>query len=777
MLLNKKNHIKAVPRYAPICNSLNHPIIFIGKAKRLLRWEVLLQHKNYSYNKRGVSLPKITDDELKKFKGKYEKRIVEDMKAFDRKVFSGDGETYRSREYIDFKESYMPRHMTWYEKACNWAENIMKTSPDPKKIPDLQEAITTCHLNITPEGVASFAFIGPLLFMLIGAIVGYTFTFVLVGKGSLFYVIFAFICGLILIPVLNNYPKMLASIWRMRASNQMVLCVFYIVTYMRHTSNLELAIDFAAEHLGPPLSLDLKKVMWNLETGESASIKESLDTYLMSWRKYNMEFIEAMHLIESSLYESSDARRIDALEKSLKVILEETYEKMLHYAQNLKSPLTMLNMLGIVLPVLGLVILPLVVSFAEGVEWYHLFAIYNIAIPVGVYALGRKILATRPSGYGDTDIAEDNPELKKFRNVIWKFGNQEMEISPINFALFVGVILLFIGFLPLLIHGAAPNFDIEFGIFKLIDFKENKYGEMVGPYGLGAALLSVFVPLAFAFGIGLYAKLRSKNVLKIRNEAKKLEEEFASALFQLGNRLGDGLPVEIAFGKVADVMEGTVSGDFFTTVDNNIRMKGMSVEQAIFDRERGALLSFPSSLIEGSMKVLIESAKKGPYIASLALINISEYIKEMHRVDERLKDLLADTISSMKTQIKFLSPAISGIVIGITSMITTILGHLSDLMTRLTTENTIGSQVTIAQMFGLGIPTYHFQIIVGLYVVQLIYILSVIVNGIENGEDKLSERYTIGTNLMKSPVIYCVIAIAVMLIFNVLAGTILKGLA
>ena len=49
-------------------------------------------------------------------------------------------------------------------------------------------------------------------------------------------------------------------------------------------------------------------------------------------------------------------------------MLEETYEKMLHYAQNLKSPITMLHMLGIILPILGLVILPLVVSFMEAVK-------------------------------------------------------------------------------------------------------------------------------------------------------------------------------------------------------------------------------------------------------------------------------------------------------------------------------------------------------------------------------------------------------------------------
>jgi len=34
-------------------------------------------------------------------------------------------------------------------------------------------------------------------------------------------------------------------------------------------------------------------------------------------------------------------------------------------------------------------------------------------------------------------------------------------------------------------------------------------------------------------------------------------------MFQLGNRLGDGIPAEIAFAKVAETMKGTTSGDFF----------------------------------------------------------------------------------------------------------------------------------------------------------------------------------------------------------------------
>ncbi|MEK6943815.1 MAG: hypothetical protein AABX00_07175, partial [Nanoarchaeota archaeon] len=259
--------------------------------------------------------------------------------------------------------------------------------------------------------------------------------------------------------------------------------------------------------------------------------------------------------------------------------------------------------------------------------------------------------------------------------------------------------------------------------------------------------------------------------------AKQLELEFASALFQLGNRLGDNLQVEIAVGKVADVMEGTVSGSFFALVSQNIKRMGMSIEKAIFDPVHGALVYFPSNLIESSMKVLTQAVKKSPLIAAQALTNVSRYIKEIHKVNERLKDLMADIISSMNSQVKFLTPAIAGVVIGITSMITAILGRLSNQLQQATASAGAegGTPTGFMDMFGNGIPTYYFQIVVGIYVVQITYILTVIANGVENGSDKLNERYQLGNNLIRSTLLYAFISAAVMLLFNIIAGRILTA--
>jgi len=700
---------------------------------------------------------------IDEYKGKVEKELG----------VSADTEKkeYNTREYEQFRSEFMPHHMSFYEKACKISGDLAKLKPDKNKEAEIIEAINVCHLNVTPMGVASFAILGPLIFILFGSLL----SFMVFQSG--FFVFFCLVIGASMIGPLGKLPKVMANNWRLKASNQMVLCIFYVVTYMRHTSNIEGAIEFASDHLAPPLSLDLKKVLWDVETEKYGTVQDSLNAYLESWKNWNQEFIEAFHLIESSLYESADERRLASLDKSLDVILDETYEKMLHYAQNLKSPITMLHMLGVILPILGLVILPLAVSFVEGIEWYHIASMYNIALPAVVYYMGRNILSSRPTGYGDTDIAEENPELKKFKSMLIKVGKNEIKIDPGYLCIFVGVVLLLIGFSPLILHFLNPYFDVPFGDvdetsgcgarFCLLGFTDKG-----GPYGLGATILSLFVTLGAGASIGLYFKLKSKNVIKIRDNSKKLESEFASALFQLGNRLGDGLPAEVAVGRVAESMEGTVSGSFFQVASQNIIKGGMGVEQAIFDPKHGALVYFPSSLIESSMKVLIESVKKGPTIAAQALMNVSRYIKEIHKVNERLKDLMSDVISSMKSQIKFLTPVISGIVVGITSMIGTIIGKLS---AQLAQEGSSGEGMAFAQggLFQPGVPTFYFQIIVGIYIVQIIYVLTVLTNGIENGADTLSERFAVGRNLLRSTILYCVVSFAIILLFNMIAGEIM----
>mgnify|MGYP001613530094 CR=1 FL=1 len=76
------------------------------------------------------------------------------------------------------------------------------------------------------------------------------------------------------------------------------------------------------------------------------------------------------------------------------------------------------------------------------------------------------------------------------------------------------------------------------------------------------------------------------------------------------------------------------------------------------------------------MKVLVESSKKGSKIAAESLMSISEYVKNIHKITNRLKDILSEIVSDIKSNMTFLAPLLSGIVIGLAVMITSILNKL-----------------------------------------------------------------------------------------------------
>jgi hypothetical protein len=695
-----------------------------------------------------------------------------------------------SKEYGMFREEALGKGVSTYERLARWASTLISIAVNPQDREEVQAAIDTAHINVTPEDAASLSAVMTIALVLISILVGVLF-FVAKGTLNMSIIILCLIIlltGFVLSKPLAKFPLQVAARWRLRAGNQMVLCVLYTVMYMRHTSNLEHAIKFAGEHIGNPLALDLRKIYWDVETGKFSTIKESLDHYLERWRKWDLEFLESIHLIESSLYEPSEERRIERLEKALQVMIEGTYERMLHFAHDVKTPIMALHMLGVILPILGLIILPLMGAFL-GVKWWHLAIVYNIILPVMVYQMGMRVLEKRPMGYGERDILEEEPQFAKYM----KTEFLGMKVDPQFPAITVAFFLCMIGMMPLIIHVVSPAWDLEiserFGFF--LDYREAGEGircvtgvGCLGPFGIGASILSLFFILGLALGLGLYYKLKTKKLIIIREKSKELEKEFASSLFQLGNRVGDGVPSELAFGKVAENMIGTPTGEFFSIVDRNIKQGGMSVRDAIFDSEKGATNAFPSPLIESSMKVLVESARKGPKVVAQSLISISVYFERIHQVNERLNDLLSDVTSSMKGQITFLTPMIAGVVVGIGSMITTIIGKLGQKMIMIAeggaetaAEGGTSVPVNIQQLIQIFpteklMPPFFFQIVVGLYVLEIIFILTVLSDAIQNGMDKISEQHDLGKYFFTSTIFYFVIALAITIVFTFLAGVI-----
>ena len=481
------------------------------------------------------------------------------------------------------------------------------------------------------------------------------------------------------------------------------------------------------------------------------------------------------------MFEPDESRRILTLEKSLQVVLEGVYDKMLKFTHSVRAPLTNIYMLGVVLPTLGLALLPLASAMiGEFFNYIHVFVIFNLIVPFFVFYLTDKVLMLRPGGHGDSTLLERNSLYSHYKN-----NSHYYKAFLISFP------FLLIGLIPLIFQ--FTSLPLAFSLQQDYSFKElglDVFGDSMffgfinvgedvrGPYGLGALLLGMFFPIGVAMFFSIAYREKTKLLIKEKEKTNQLESEFNNSLFNLGNRLGNGVPAELVFGKVAESSRGLVTEDFFQRVNYNVQQMGMGVDKAIFDNKRGAINFYPSDLIATSMKVLVESSKKGLKIAAVSLMSISEYVKNINKITLRLKDMLAEVISDMKSNMTFLAPLLSGVVVGLAAMITSILGKLR--LAEISGESVegLGGLEGLLKIFDVAamIPPYFLQISVGIYLIEIIFILTSSLVLIDSGENQLEKINKTGFNLKKGITLYFIVALFSVLTLSILSIVVLGNI-
>ena len=221
-------------------------------------------------------------------------------------------------------------------------------------------------------------------------------------------------------------------------------------------------------------------------------------------------------------------------------------------------------------------------------------------------------------------------------------------------------------------------------------------------------------------------------------------------------------------------MRGTETGKFFSEVDSNIKFNGLSVEGAIFDSEKGAINEYQSELIISSMKIFIKANEKGPEISAKTLIDLSRYLSEIHMSAERLKDLLSESLGSMKGQANYLAPLISGVVVSIVALVTMIMGSLAAETEKLAASG--GGGDSLSGLLGQSIPTFMFQSVVGVYITALVAILIYVVTNLEGGNDPIFTKFSIGDTMIKSIVRYAIIVACGIILFTFVGDSVLGSL-
>ena len=626
-----------------------------------------------------------------------------------------DRKSYYYKIYQE-EELKAARIKTLYQKLAKISGKVLRIEPDEKTRQKLQEAIDFAHLNITPGDAVSFSI---LLFLFLG-VIGATLFFLHIF--SLVSLMLYFLVTVLLTYYYYYYPVRLRKIYELKAGSELVMMILHMVIYMRNFPNLEGAVKFASENLSGPLALDLRKLLWDVENAVYNSMEEALLNFSIKWRKDFRELSDAINAIIYSLYTSGE-RRIAMLDEAVKIILDGIKERSEQYALKLKSPIELVNALGILLPTLTLTMLPIISIFLGDVVDIRVLVIgYNLLLPMFLIFIIKNILDERAITLPQPDISLHPNLPKKGRFRLFNF-----EIPSLLVSLLI----------------AIPFLAYSYFTFETM----NIYQSLVISFGMFLSVSSYFY-------------LNSFQKVRIRENILKLEEEFRELLFALGQEIQRGIPLESAIEKVIPTLRGASSKDFLSKIVDNIRLKGYSLRDAIFGRE-GAIYHYPSRLIHSVVKAIIDAAEKGTEIISSIMLNISRYLEDMHKLQNEIEEKFSDLVGSMRMQAKILIPFLCGIMNVLAYMMIKVIAQIGAAMRALpATETSVPYASFLASLWqGLSITPASFQIVMSIYALEAISILSWLINGIIVGEDEISLHYTIGKNLLFGGILYLLITL------------------
>ncbi len=669
-----------------------------------------------------------------------------------------------SKQYINFllEEKKAREKKTWYEILCATAE-VFRIKPPEKVYEKLKKDIAFSNINVTPVGVFSASItVSSLFFVLFLASfylindTGISLLFITLSITSFYY--------------LYSYPDFNAQVTKIQTGDEAIKIILYMVIYLKLNPSFEGALVYATTHVKGPISSDIKKAVWDTQTGKYRTIEEALSVYMPKWVVWNEDFVRAINLLYGVLIEPTEQGRDDILKKSLDFMLNNTREKMKSYVEDITGSINILHILGILLPVMSLIMLPLVSMFLNNMVNPLLIAVgYIIVLPSLLYFVMNRILLKRPSAFIIPELSK-HPDVPPKGKFYLKFFGKKISISILLVSILISILIMSYG----IMHFFNLYFQLKDAPPDLKEFLLRNEATI----SLENILSSLSITVGVGAGIFMYFYLDSFQKIKIRNDIKNIESDFQLGLYSLGNYLSEGYPIEKSIEKSIEEYEKLGINKkpiykMFTQLLRNIKNAGMTFKNAVFDKNYGIIHQYPSVLIEEIMGILSSAAERSAVLLGRVSKTIGNYIENLNSVENKIRELLEEVRSGIRMQASFVIPLVCAVVaalgIFILNMMVIISCELQKIEKSFGFNLFEGSESFIKDMIGgfsKMMPMTILQIIIGIYTIETVIIMSVLLNGIENGFDKVSKNYITSQNLVRAILIYSITFIICLIFFS-----------
>ncbi len=656
--------------------------------------------------------------------------------------------------------TYIKRPYNWYEKICLFCAKLIKVKLDKETEEKLQELLDFCSLRIPAYSIYSAIlilsiFLFPIAFLLL-------FLF-----GSNAFIAFLMFFAAFIV-WFYNYPNLKAKEIRAKASSEMLFSTLLMAISLRQVPNLERAVLSVALNLDGPIGNDFKDALMDFYSGKYSTIKNALKKRIDKWYKEANEFVEGIYMFFD--YVEKPYKNEKIIDEVIENLINQTTERFEKYSRKLKLPTMIVMTLGIILPILTMTFIPLIIFFLPNlVNVSAIFFTYDFILPLILYWVIISVLKSRPLTSSSTEIIGINVFEFKLFNKKFNFLIVSAIIS------FILILLI----LPTFVYENKKYFlcaswaNEKFEEAKKpIDLKENKEycKELLFNYEY-FSILGILILLFLTLPFLTFSYFRLKELIKRRTKIKDVERELGEALFQLGYHLRAGTPIENALNNSIKNLEKFKIKNFYEKILTNLQL-GYTFEKAIYDEKVGAIRQYYSRLIDFIFRSLLESIKKGYYFASNALLISSKYLKSLAKLQNTIDEIVSDPVSTLKFVSRLLAPIVSAVIIGLLIIILGIFSILPTLV--VVSESGKVSLPSSLPILSFKVPTIspsYFVLAIGIFLILLSYIVSVFINGLENGYDPILELYYVSKAIFFSITIYC---IGIIIVYHIFGNLILS---
>jgi hypothetical protein len=221
-----------------------------------------------------------------------------------------------------------------------------------------------------------------------------------------------------------------------------------------------------------------------------------------------------------------------------------------------------------------------------------------------------------------------------------------------------------------------------------------------------------------------------------------MEREFSDALYIIGNRISEEKSPEESFLYTAETMKGSAIAELFSHTSYNLTALHTTLSEALFNSEYGSLKYIYSERIKAIMRLFVEGIKKSQKSVSISIIRLADHLKELQQVEIKIKENLSTLTSTLQSTATIFAPMIAGITLAITQLISNIIQK---------TTQSFPSTMDTSMMYGItntfsleNIEPSYFVLVIGIYIIELVFLLTRFTNGIDEGDDKAEFYYQLG---------------------------------